>query len=296
MVQTRSQLKNANIDNNDEEFEIVGDLQTERHDSDASHGENAKESDEKEKSDLLSDDVISKEKDDSKAIISSKSDAERHVFTDKTPVQVRSEMKSSFLTSQVRHSDFTMPEPRFITVIDKSDDLKPANGVYVVKLKSADKDAALAFCNQLISIIETYPDIMIPPIANLMTTEVLTILNWRLEGPGFTVVDRASTSQDLIRSFIKKVRNASTDVFRVFVTFLSQAGAHECECSGEYVTSDQIARYAMKWIESQSSVLGQLSLMPEQEREAMDVFIRGLRPYEFQAKVRREVDACREAK
>ncbi|GKT30529.1 hypothetical protein ADUPG1_001549, partial [Aduncisulcus paluster] len=168
--------------------------------------------------------------------------------------------------------------------------------VYVVKLKSADKDAALAFCNQLISIIETYPDIMIPPIANLMTTEVLTILNWRLEGPGFTVVDRASTSQDLIRSFIKKVRNASTDVFRVFVTFLSQAGAHECECSGEYVTSDQIARYAMKWIESQSSVLGQLSLMPEQEREAMDVFIRGLRPYEFQAKVRREVDACREAK
>ncbi|GKT18693.1 hypothetical protein ADUPG1_011357, partial [Aduncisulcus paluster] len=104
MVQTRSQLKNANIDNNDEEFEIVGDLQTERHDSDASHGENAKESDEKEKSDLLSDDVISKEKDDSKAIISSKSDAERHVFTDKTPAQVRSEMKSSFLTSQVRHS------------------------------------------------------------------------------------------------------------------------------------------------------------------------------------------------
>ncbi|GKT24895.1 hypothetical protein ADUPG1_012874, partial [Aduncisulcus paluster] len=66
MVQTRSQLKNANIDNNDDEFEIVGDLQTERHDSDASHGENAKESDEKEKSDLLSDDVISKEKDDSK--------------------------------------------------------------------------------------------------------------------------------------------------------------------------------------------------------------------------------------
>ncbi|GKT31390.1 hypothetical protein ADUPG1_005862, partial [Aduncisulcus paluster] len=125
-----------------------------------------------------------------------------------------------------------MPEPRFITVIDKSDDLKPANGVYVVKLKSDDKDAALAFCNQLISIIETYPDIMIPPIANLMTTDVLTILNWRLEGPGFTVVDRASTSQDLIRSFIKKVRNASTDVFRVFVTFLSQAGAHECECSG----------------------------------------------------------------
>ncbi|GKT32690.1 hypothetical protein ADUPG1_002327, partial [Aduncisulcus paluster] len=53
---------------------------------------------------------------------------------------------------------------------------------------------------------------------------------------------------------------------------------------------------AMKWIESQSSVLGQLTLMPEQEREAMDVFIRGLRPYEFQAKVRREVDACREAK
>ncbi|GKT23817.1 hypothetical protein ADUPG1_004560, partial [Aduncisulcus paluster] len=129
-----------------------------------------------------------------------------------------------------------------------------------------------------------------------MTTEVLTILNWRLEGPGFTVVDRASTSQDLIRSFIKKVRNASTDVFRVFVTFLSQAGAHECECYGEYVTSDQIARYAMKWIESQSSVLGQLTLMSEQEREAMDVFIRGLRPYEFQAKVRREVDACREAK
>ncbi|GKT32442.1 hypothetical protein ADUPG1_002279, partial [Aduncisulcus paluster] len=38
------------------------------------------------------------------------------------------------------------------------------------------------------------------------------------------------------------------------------------------------------------------TLMPEQEREAMDVFIRGLRPYEFQAKVRREVDACREAK
>ncbi|GKT37362.1 hypothetical protein ADUPG1_010162, partial [Aduncisulcus paluster] len=66
---------------NDEEFEIVGDLPTERHDSDASHGENAKESDEKEKSDLLSDDGISKEKDDSKAIISSKSDAERHVFT-----------------------------------------------------------------------------------------------------------------------------------------------------------------------------------------------------------------------
>ncbi|GKT17394.1 hypothetical protein ADUPG1_011094, partial [Aduncisulcus paluster] len=41
------------IGENDEEFEIVGDLPTERHDSDASHVENAKESDEKKKSDLL---------------------------------------------------------------------------------------------------------------------------------------------------------------------------------------------------------------------------------------------------
>ncbi|GKT32691.1 hypothetical protein ADUPG1_002328, partial [Aduncisulcus paluster] len=111
------------------------------------------------------------------------------------------------------------------------------------------------------------------------------VLGMILGGPG---IIGSSTNQDYIKATLRKLQ-VINGVENKFRAFLIKASRISDEMGGSIVAMDQATDYVTRWQTLYSETLGSGRLQPDQSREAVDVFIEGIKPVGFRDKITRAV-------
>ncbi|GKT31387.1 hypothetical protein ADUPG1_005860, partial [Aduncisulcus paluster] len=177
-------------------------------------------------------------------------------------------------------SDISETPVQKLVILADSDSTKPKHSAYVFKLTDTRQDEVLAFCNRVEEILKPHPGITLPPMNQMWGTVFNKVLGMIRGGPG---IIGSSTNQDYIKATLRKLQ-VINGVENKFRAFLIKASRISDEMGGSIVAMDQATDYVTRWQTLYSETLGSGRLQPDQSREAVDVFIEGIKPVGFRDK------------
>ncbi|GKT22390.1 hypothetical protein ADUPG1_012104, partial [Aduncisulcus paluster] len=134
------------------------------------------------------------------------------------------------MTSGEIQSDETLK----LTVIDPGSASKPANGIFIEKLKSVGSEQFRAFFKCLKEFKTTYSNLYLLPFAQMMTPAVIKQVGYHVRE---TIVS-SCTNQTYLWKMVDKAFMCPFTPDDVFNGFMRKARLIECECERTTITSD----------------------------------------------------------
>ncbi|GKT32695.1 hypothetical protein ADUPG1_006782, partial [Aduncisulcus paluster] len=190
--------------------------------------------------------------------------------------------------SVLRAEPVTSRERSRLLVLSSKDIQAPRGRAAVYKLVELKSASVLAFCNQCLDLLKTDIHCDLPCLNSLIESNVLRLISVK------THTKYRGDCED--PEYVKQCLQGMIDAYaskKAFGQFVEEAQLIKCECTGDYAQEDEVGPYMVEFTRLLDSCRAEALWSVSQQRRAVDLMVKGLRPVLFSEKVASDVEELR---